>query len=538
MNRIVRWGLAVLSSVLLSLPWLGLPGEILFVALLPLLYIDDFFVSNKEKYRSVSLWGYSLLTVFLWNLITTWWIAHASVVGAAMAIITNSFLMSLVWWLAHIARRRFKGNLGYFTLVVFYLAFEFCHYHWDIEWPWLTLGNGFANNVKIIQWYEFTGVFGGSLWVLAVNVLLYSVLKMIAFKNRGRIFYAQAIFLLLLVVVPVTVSELMYSRYTEQAAPKEFVVVQPNIDPYAETYSMEAENQKLQKVMGLAWHEAGSNTSVVVAPETVVERYPEWNEERIQYIPAYMKIAGFLANFPKTDLLMGVSSSKIYQEGEAPSVTARKKGELMYDVYNSAFLFKRDGTFEVYHKSILVSGVEKVPYMKYLGFLRNVIIDLGGASGNLGRQDEASVFTASDSTVMAPVICYESVFGEYLTDFVRKGAQFIVIITNDGWWKNTPGYRQHMSFARLRAIETRRSIARSANTGISCFINQRGDELQKTQWWTETVIKANLNANNSITFYARNGDFIGRVAAFMAVLLVMILLSDKLRKKMRDQPPK
>jgi apolipoprotein N-acyltransferase len=290
--------------------------------------------------------------------------------------------------------------------------------------------------------------------------------------------------------------------------------------------------------MELGSAKAGVNTSVIVAPETVVERYPEWNEERIQYIPSYLRIAKFISGMPKADLLMGVSSSKIYSEGEKPSATARTKGELVYDVYNSAFLFKRDGTFEVYHKSILVSGVEKVPFMKYLGFLKNIIINLGGASGNLGRQEEASVFTTSDGAMIAPVICYESVFGEYLTDFVKKGAEYIVIITNDGWWKNTPGYRQHLSFARLRAIETRRSIARSANTGISCFINQRGDVLQKTVWWKEAVIRENLNANKTLTYYVKNGDFIARIAAFMTVFMLMILMSDKIRKKMRGAQPK
>ena len=128
-----------------------------------------------------------------------------------------------------------------------------------------------------------------------------------------------------------------------------------------------------------------------------------------------------------------------------------------------------------------------MPFMKYLGFLKDIVFDIGGTSGNLGRQDEPSKFTAKDGVKIAPVICYESVFGEYVTQYVKKGAGLIFIITNDGWWRNTPGYKQHFSFARLRAIETRRSIARAANTGISCFINQRGDVVQPTSWWEKVV---------------------------------------------------
>jgi apolipoprotein N-acyltransferase len=107
----------------------------------------------------------------------------------------------------------------------------------------------------------------------------------------------------------------------------------------------------------------------------------------------------------------------------------------------------------------------------------------------------------------------------------------IFIITNDGWWKNTPGYHQHLSFARLRAIETRRSIARSANTGISCFINQRGDVLQPTGWWVEAAIKGSINANDEITFYVKFGDYIARISLLISGLLVLQLVSGWVMKK-------
>jgi len=163
--------------------------------------------------------------------------------------------------------------------------------------------------------------------------------------------------------------------------------------------------------------------------------------------------------------------------------------------------------------------------MKYLGFMKNIAIDLGGTSGSLGRQEEPSCFELKDGSKIAPVICYESVFGEYLTKYVKKGAGLIVVITNDGWWRNTPGYKQHLSFSRLRAIETRRCVARSANTGISGFINQRGDLLQPTGWWTEDVIKGSLNVNDEMTFYVKHGDYIARICLLTGSLLVLLLIS-------------
>src|SRR5574343_444659 len=71
---------------------------------------------------------------------------------------------------------------------------------------------------------------------------------------------------------------------------------------------------------------------------------------------------------------------------------------------------------------------------------------------------------------LAPAVCYESVYGDFMAKYIRSGAEVICIITNDGWWGNTPGHRQHLAYAKLRAIETRKQIIRSANTGISCFV--------------------------------------------------------------------
>jgi apolipoprotein N-acyltransferase len=114
---------------------------------------------------------------------------------------------------------------------------------------------------------------------------------------------------------------------------------------------------------------------------------------------------------------------------------------------------------------------------------------------------------------------------------VKNGAQFIAIVTNDGWWGNTSGKDQHLLYAKLRAIETRRYVVRSANTGISCFINQKGDIIQQTKWWTRTAIKADINLNDDLTFYVRNGDFIPKILSVLAGLLSLIIPYRKWVKK-------
>jgi apolipoprotein N-acyltransferase len=162
-----------------------------------------------------------------------------------------------------------------------------------------------------------------------------------------------------------------------------------------------------------------------------------------------------------------------------------------------------------------------MPFTDWLPFLEELSIDKGGTSGSLGIEKEVKVLETQELT-FAPVICYESIYGEFNAKQCRKGAQAIFIITNDGWWQDTPGYKQHMSFSRLRAIENRRSVARSANTGISCFINQRGDVVKRSKWWEPIALKGTINLNNDITTYTKYGDVIGRSFAFVSALILLL----------------
>jgi apolipoprotein N-acyltransferase len=527
MSRITRIGLSVLSGILLSLAWLGFPGWTLFFAFLPILFVDSFFVENKASYRGVSFWLHALFAFLIWNGLTTWWISYATFLGAVMAIVTNSFLMSLVWWLAHTARRFFKANLGYVALVVFWISFEFFHFHWDIEWPWLTLGNGFANNVKMVQWFEFTGTLGGSLWILMMNILLFNIVQNLRQRAGFRSLFYPVTGYIILLIVPIFFSFSLYNNYSEKENPLEVVVLQPNIDPYSESFDRGAENEKLNKLIRLAKSKAGSETDLIIGPETIFESSLDWDEARLHTNFHYQRLKQLTVEYPNAEVIFGATTLIFYESEEEATITSRKYNGRYYDVFNSAIFIERTGENQIYHKSILVNGVEKIPFMRYLGFLRNVFFNLGGASGSLGSQDEASVFELKDESKAAPVICYESVFGEYLTDYVKKGAELIVIITNDGWWRNTPGYKQHLSFARLRAIETRRSVARSANTGISAFINQRGDLVETTRWWEEAAIKGILNLNDEVTFYVKYGDYIARISMFVSVLLILFLFVRK-----------
>ena len=212
-----------------------------------------------------------------------------------------------------------------------------------------------------------------------------------------------------------------------------------------------------------------------------------------------------------------------------------ERGGLYYDSFNAAIQIENSARVAFYHKSLLVPGVEQLPFASILSFFKPVFAAFGGTTGGYGRQEQPSVFYAQSGMGVSPVICYESIWGDYVAKSVRQGASFIAIITNDGWWGNTSGKDQHLAYAKLRAIENRRWVARSANTGISAFINQRGDVVQQSQWWTATALKADINLNEEQTFYTRSGDLIAPAACWGSLLLIAFtgFMIFRLRRSLR-----
>lgn len=522
--------LSILSGLLLILAWptYGF-SALLFIAFVPLLLVEN----SIESFNNLKVFKYAYLTFFIWNVGTTWWIYFSSVGGAIMAIVFNSLFMAMVLVIYHITRSMLGKSTGYLCFVIFWIAFEYLHLTWDLSWPWLTLGNGFAGDIQWIQWYEYTGVLGGSYWVLMSNVLVFSWLQK---RSENAPTKWLPLRIAAHIAIPLIISLAMYNAYTEKKNPVSVAVVQPNIDPYKEKFGSMSSSEQLNIFLGLAATVTDSTTEYLVGPETAIP--DNFREEELDNYENIKTLRLFHKQYPQLKTILGVSSYKSYKEGEALSSTARKykDGEGFYDAYNTAVQITGTGPIQLYHKSKLVLGVEMIPYPAFFKYFEKLAIDLGGTTGSLGTQPDRGVFKGPGKTAnVAPVICYESIYGEFVTGYVRSGADIIFIITNDGWWDDTPGYKQHLSYASLRAIENRRSIARSANTGTSCFINQRGEITQATPWWKPAAIKGTINANASLTFYSHYGDLIGKLAALLAVLLIPFAVYINLKRKKQNE---
>lgn len=535
---------AVLAGVFL---WIGWPPHssllipFLFVGMVPLLWLEEQ-ISRKSPNRSrAQVLGYSFLSFLVFNASTTWWVCNASLPGGLFAIVANAFLMALVFLLFHLTKQQLGKAMGYFGFLLYWLGFEYFHLRWELTWPWLTLGNGLATAPMLIQWYEWVGTLGGSLWLLGTNLFVYRALQLwldlhkksrqapeekdlqVYQKVRTRLSVAK---LLLLLGLPIGVSLVTWLGYDDSQQPElEVIVIQPNIDPYTEKFrglpNFIPYEEQIARMLRLSDSLLTPQTRVVAWPETSLPGGLDvrdlWRFGQVR------QVMDWLAGKQTLTMMIGIEGYVRYGNYRA-TATARyyPEAEEYYDAFNSAILLTADTPdYTYYHKSKLVPGVERMPYPKFFRFLEGMALDLGGITGSLGTQLDRAVFYTKDSVGLAPIICYESVFGDFVTDYVKAGAQALFIITNDGWWGNTAGYRQHLAYARLRAIETRRSIARAANTGVSGFINQRGEIRQTTHWWEQSAVRSTLKLNDAQTLYVQYGDAIGRTAALLAILMIL-----------------
>lgn len=540
--------MAALSGFLLALAWPAIGGfaPLAFVALIPLFFIEEHFFQQQERLRPRAMMKFLYLSFVLWNAITTWWIACVSesvatkAFSVGTAVLCNAMFMVLPWMLFHWTKRKVGQREGYFGLVFFWLSFEYLHMQWDLSWPWLTLGNVFADHVALVQWYEYSGVFGGSLWVLLANIIgFFTLRRWIQTKRVPRVKLA---FWALLLSAPMALSLLRFHSYEESVEPVHVVVVQPNIDPYNEKFDGLTPEEQLDRMLALAEEQVDEQTEYLVFPETALQEMANaytgpngqlalkglW-ENDLDDSRSVVRLRRYLEQHPQLRIIVGMSSAYLFGEKETLTASARqlKPTNRYYENYNAAMQLSVEDPIQVHHKSKLVVGVELMPFASVLG---DLAIDLGGTSGSLGRQETRINFESTEHSV-TPAICYESIYGEYIGEYVQNGADLLFIITNDGWWADTPGYKQHLAYARLRAVEHRRSIARSANTGISAFIDQRGNIYQATEWWVPAAIKGSINANAEQTFYTRHGDQIARAALFFAAMLLIFTLVQHLRKR-------
>ena len=524
LRRFTNLYLAIGSGLLLYAAWPVSPLTFLiFIAWVPLLWLE-----TKVESRKKFFW-LTYVAMLVWNVSTTWWIWNASAPGAVAAFLANSLLMCLPWLGYKIAKKWLGERIGYISLIAFWMCFEYLHLQdWGLSWPWLTLGNSFATHPEWIQWYKYSGTSGGTLWILLVNVLLFLHLKN-NFNRDGAKSYKNLLAGIVFLIIPIAFSMFFSLHKRMPGLYPNIVVVQPNIDPYEKVSGVTGSFEgQLQKLIALSEQQADDNTTLIIWPETALYMGNGIEETEMKNNLFLNPLWGFLKRHPDASLYTGIESFRMFDS--ATKYSQEFSGH-HYESYNGSVVLDSNGAQSFYHKSMLVPGVETLPW--FLKFIDKWFAKFGGTTAGYARQNERTVLTAKGGYKIAPSICYESIYGEFMRKYVSNGANLICIITNDGWWKNTPGHKQHMNYARLRAIETGTWVARSANTGISCFIDPYGTVINPQPYNTTAAIKLSIPVTNrSQTFFVKHGDVLSKIMIGLSIALLAWVITLKVRKKL------
>ena len=541
----IELSLSVLTGLLLSLAWYVRGAAILILlAFVPLIWLSD--ISLRAGKRNAFGRGILLFypAFFVFNLITTYWIAYCTVPGAAAAVVLNALLQTLVFAAWHACRKQVQNRIQQAVMLIsFVVAFEYLHLNWDLTWPWLTLGNVFANTPGLVQWYSVTGALGGTVWILLCNFLVYWE-PFTSWEQKKRPRKSGSILTLACIILPLLVSLLMcplVERQIDKTTPIEAVIVQQNTDPWVEEYSL-TNTQEIQRILDVAQPYLNAKTNLVITPESAIAHTIDMEALRNHtFMEGDTRFEGFAlldsvtTVYPNLNFVLGLSTVSISDHKLSPVSQECNPGMFM-EFYNTAGFYNKNGLVSHYHKSRLVPGVEKMPFPKVFAFLEDALIELGGSNSSLGNDTEQRTFAfeaGGKPLRIGTAICYESVYGELVGHFVKNGANVLSVITNDSWWEDSPGHRQHFEMSRLRAIETRRYVLRAANGGFSGVIDPIGKVLEKTNYNERTAIQTTVYAQDKETFYVKHGDYIARVSVIFALFGLLASIVVAVLRKIR-----
>ncbi|MFC3755796.1 apolipoprotein N-acyltransferase [Chryseobacterium tructae] len=537
--------LTLISAMLLSVSWptYGVPFFIFF-ALVPLLMMEHGISKFSDyKRKGWMIFGLSYLCFIIWNIVTTGWLYGSknpdgshSMMAVVFPVLVNSLLYSLVFQCYHWYKNAQGTYWGLGFLIAIWMSFEKFHLGWELTWPWLNLGNVFSDYPKLIQWYDTLGATGGSFWILLINVLIFYTIRTWEAGRKRKDLIKNSSIIVALIAVPMMISIMKYNSFNEKPSGQvNVLMLQPDLDPYAEKYSKDSLTIE-QDLLALAEKNSTTKIDYYIAPETALPGRGSISETGLEKSLLLNNVKEFLTKHPGSVFATGISSHHFYFDpATLPKEAYQTNQGVWVASYNTAIQLAPQQKTQVYHKGKLVPGVEIFPYMNVLKpVLGDAMLNLGGTVASLGTDKERVAFSNPyNKGKLAPIICYESIYGEFVTDYVKKGANFLAIMTNDSWWGVTEGHKQLLSYAKLRAIETRREIARAANSGISAHINAKGEVVADTFYGDQTALFSKVNLYDGMTFYSRAGDLLSRFSIFALGFLLFYYLIKRVQAKMK-----
>src|SRR5690625_1154659 len=512
------WILSITAGLMLALSFPPIDLVFLqFPAFILMFRLADLAVDLKDL-----LWK-SWIGFLIWNVLTTYWLTFATIAGGAAAIIANSLLMVIP---LIIIRYLLHSRLATLAIALLagsvWVSYEFMHHNWDLAWPWLALGNGWANQPDLIQYISVTGHLAVSFWVIVTSMLFYLWLR----EPHKRRTAVTGVAVLILFPILSVISKASYQPNTDREM--EVAVVQPNLDSYLDYGGVGSVDELLTLLFEISDSVRTENTDLLLWPENALNSLVS-RDSRLN-----SRIEDTLRTWD-VELITGAGLIDYYPPGMEPRVTRGTIEGHRYNIYNSGLHYDGDSLNEVYKKGKLVPIVERMPFVETFKTLDILGLVNWGEVVGYGKGIETNIFEIGQESVPA-LICYDSVFSGWVGDFVRNDATFLSIITNDGWWGNTSGHLQHFAYARLRAIEYRKWVARSANNGTSGIIAPDGDVKVATDYWTRTAFTYTIHPNNTTTLYARYGNWFNWLMIAGLAATALMLIRERRFKERKDVP--
>lgn len=530
--------LLILSGILLgiSFPPFPFPFTILMlVGLVPYLIV----IERRKELIQINSATY--LMGFVFGLITIYWVGSWQkeadtflMISGGLLLFVNPVFFLIPSTLLYFSRKIFPSKVTLFLLPLFWVSYEYAYMLTDLSFPWLTLGNGLPHFISFIQIADIIGTLGLSFLVVLINVLIYKGISYYSTKRKRSIInFALGIFLIVITLVygAVRLNTFKISDSTVRVG-----LVQPNLDPW-EKWSGGNVDELTHMYLDMSRPAVHKGARLIVWPETAL---PVFLLSGI-----YSNSLDSIYNFVEQNniyLLTGMPDIRYDEKGPnlPPDSKFSEEGGFYYRTYNAIFLFS-PGTREIqrYGKMKLVPFGERVPFADTFPFLGNIIKWGVGITGwNVGK--DTLVFNLplktvnkneSDTLKLSGLVCYESIYPDFVASFVQKGAQLITVVTNDSWYGNSSGPYQHKEMSVLRAVENRRAVMRAANGGISCVIDPLGRTVVQSKMFTKDVIVRDVPVETGETIYTSIHPVIPVLSSVFSLWLIGIILLKKIKDK-------
>ncbi|MBN2135936.1 MAG: apolipoprotein N-acyltransferase [Acidobacteria bacterium] len=479
--------LILLAAFLFGVSFPPLPtGFAAYFGLVPLIFALK---GKKESQAFLLGYIYGLVSAIL----VIWWVAEVTFPGMLGAcIILGIYTGILSFIFAFISKK--NHTLAVLSLPFLWVFMEYIRSISEFNFPWLNLAYTQTYYLPLVQYASILGSFGVSFWVVLINIVIYFII----YKFSAKRLIIGIIALIILIGVPLFYG-IREMREDLEGDEIKIALLQGNVDPYRK-WDKEFKQMNKKIYFDLLDQLDYDGLDLIVLPETATASY-------ISRDRRFLSVLHQIADSLDIPIITG-------------SLDYKKKEPKDYIYYNAAALVtpgERDLKF--FYKTRLVPFSEHIPFEENVKCFQK--FDFG--QGNFTPGKDLTIFSIPEGDFCC-IICYEVLFGDLVRKFVLKGADFVVNITNDGWFGITSGPYQHARTGVIRAIENRVSIARAANTGFSLFIDPYGRVIRSTKLNELGYIIDNIPLRTEKTFYTKHGDLIAFICLGYIPILLLISL--------------